>query len=176
MRITQTAALFATALVLWGCSEAEPETPNPLDDPFFSQSQKSGNGGVTQSTFFKPSLGDGRLKPVIEAAQKEAKENGQDLYIETTADFCKPCKAINRYVNDPSMVEAFAGTYILQIDVTEWERDELAQHGILTSSIPIFYAIGKDGRATGRKLSSAAWGEDIPANMAPVLKRFFQRE
>jgi len=39
--------------------------------------------------------------------------------------------------------------------------------------IPIFYALDKDGKPTGRKVDGGAWDDNIPENMAPVLDKFF---
>jgi hypothetical protein len=40
--------------------------------------------------------------------------------------------------------------------------------------IPAFYELGEDGKPTGRMITGAAWGEDIPENIAPPMKAFFE--
>jgi hypothetical protein len=40
--------------------------------------------------------------------------------------------------------------------------------------IPAFYELDANSKPTGRMITDAAWGEDIPANIAPPMKTFFQ--
>ena len=113
---------------------------------------------------------------LIAARSKEARERGLRLYVMTTADWCRPCVAIKKHDGDPRMGEAYAGVHLLRFDFDEWPEDQLKAAGIATDSLPWFYEVGPDGRLTGRAISSSAWGEDIPENMVPVLKRFFHPE
>jgi hypothetical protein len=71
------------------------------------------------------------------------------------------------------MVDAFQGTYIIRLDLDEW-KGRLSDSGFLVPGVPMFFELGADGRQTGRILTGAAWGEDIPENMAPPLGEFFQ--
>jgi thiol:disulfide interchange protein len=38
-------------------------------------------------------------------------------FLELTAEWCAPCKALRASFDDPLMQDAFAGTYIIQVDV-----------------------------------------------------------
>jgi hypothetical protein len=73
------------------------------------------------------------------------------------------------------MAEAFEGTYIIQLDVDWWGwGDELNVPGFDYEFIPIFYALDEQGKPTGETIVGDAWGDDnIPENMAPMLKDFF---
>lgn len=88
------------------------------------------------------------------------------------ASWCPPCRAIDRSLRDPRMVEAFQGAYVISLDVDDWGADRLQAVGLSPASIPRFYALAPDGRSTGRVITGAAWADDVPENMAPPLGAF----
>ena len=90
-----------------------------------------------------------------------------------SATWCPPCQAIKKTLDDPLMIDAFSGTHIIEVDVDEWE-DDLLDAGYIIEFIPTFAHVDQLGYPTGVMVDGGAWGADIPANMAPVLKSFFQ--
>jgi hypothetical protein len=73
------------------------------------------------------------------------------------------------------MVEAFTGVYLIRADVDQWsDQNALIAAGFDFMYIPIFFALNADGTPTGETIDGGAWGENIPANMAPPLREFFQ--
>lgn len=114
-----------------------------------------------------------KLTDILQAEAAKAAALGRDPYIEFYADWCPPCNAIKKYLGDPLMVDAFAGTYIIKLDLDYW-GDKLSGTGLYVPGIPAFYELGADGTPTGRMITGAAWGEDIPANIAPPMKAFFE--
>ncbi len=89
------------------------------------------------------------------------------------ASWCPPCRAVDRYADDPSMIAAFRGVALIRIDIDEWSGEEQESAGLQVIGVPTWIALDDAGRATEHRISSDAWGPDIPANMAPVLDRFF---
>ena len=71
------------------------------------------------------------------------------------------------------MVDAFSGTYIILANVDGWE-DQLSGTDFDYPYIPVFFVLDEAGHATGEIIDGGAWGENIPVNMAPPLKEFFQ--
>ena len=69
------------------------------------------------------------------------------------------------------MVDAFQGTYIIQADVDSWG---FPPRGWDFTGIPVFFALDASGNPTGETIDGGAWGENIPENMAPPLKAFFE--
>ncbi|MCB9737322.1 MAG: thioredoxin family protein [Deltaproteobacteria bacterium] len=116
---------------------------------------------------------DGSLKSQLAAAQKAAKERGQRLFVELHADWCEPCQALAKSLGDPRMAKAFDGTYIVRFSVEEAWGSELSDAGYDGSAIPVFYEVGPDLASTGYTIGGDAWGDNIPANMAPPLDRYF---
>jgi hypothetical protein len=80
--------------------------------------------------------------------------------------------ALAESLDDPRMVDAFRGIYLIRLDYDEWERS-LPGTDFRVVGVPTFYEVDASGLPTGRMLTGAAWGEDIVENMAPVLKDFF---
>jgi len=93
--------------------------------------------------------------------------------VEISADWCKPCIAIKRYLDDPQMVAAFTGVHLVRIQVDDWKTEDMATANIKIRGVPTFFALDPEGHATTATITSSVWGEDIPDNMAPPLKRFF---
>ncbi len=117
---------------------------------------------------------DGRLDALLAEQARRARAAGRRAFAEFDAAWCGPCRALKRHLGDPRMVEAFAGTWIVKLDLDRWQG-RLAGTGFEgVNAIPVFFELGDDGRPTGRRIDGGAWGEDVPENMAPPLKAFFR--
>jgi len=109
-------------------------------------------------------------------AAQVAIARGRNLkpFVELRADWCGPCKELEASMSDPRMADAFAGTYLVRLDVDDWKSAQLSAFGLDGSSIPAFFAVDDKGKAlVGRKITGGAWAENVPENMAPPLKAFF---
>lgn len=116
---------------------------------------------------------DGKLPELLRLQAQRAAKLHLKPVAELSAEWCKPCAAIKRYLGDPQMVEAFHEVLLIRLDIDQWPADKLDAAGLHTSGVPFFFKLDPSGHASGQKISSAVWGEDIPANMAPPLKAFF---
>lgn len=117
--------------------------------------------------------GAGALEAQLRREVSAAAAAGKVPFVQLTAEWCGPCKALRASLGDPLMREAFAGTYIIQVDFDAFES-ELKAGGFDSPAIPVFYAVDADAKPTGAKIDGSAWGEDIPRNMAPPLGKFFK--
>lgn len=113
------------------------------------------------------------LDELLQLEVQKARNKEQRPYVEFYADWCAPCVALRKSLNDERMIDAFAGTYIIQLNLDEW-GDEASRKGFNVPAIPLFFELDAAGNPTGRTINGGAWGEDIPENMAPPLKTFFQ--
>ena len=114
----------------------------------------------------------GPLKTQLEAELKKAQAKKLKPFLELRAEWCKPCKELEGSMGDKRMADAFAGTYLISIDLDEF-GEQVSQLGFDGSAIPVFYELNGAARPTGRKIDGGAWAENIPQNMAPPLKAFF---
>jgi len=116
--------------------------------------------------------GSGALETLLRREVATAAELHRVPFVQITAEWCGPCKALRASLGDPLMREAFAGTYIIQVDFDAWEQP-LKAAGFENEGIPVFFAVDALARPTGAKIDGGAWGADIPRNMAPPLGKFF---
>ena len=155
---------------------AQPATPNAAA-VFNAQAKAEAPPGATDSGSFgwkdlEPAHAIS-LKAQLEQEAKIATALHRKPIAYLHAAWCPPCKAIDKFHDDPRMQDAFAGTQILRIDVDQFTEKDFMEAHLVTSSIPKFFPLDANGVPTGRNVGGSAWDEDIPENMAPVLKKFF---
>ena len=115
----------------------------------------------------------GDLPALLSAHAERAAEMDRRPFVEFTASWCPSCVLLERSLDDERMIEAFRGTYIMRMDIDEW-KSRLGRTGFVVLGVPAFFEVGSGGEASGRSITGAAWGPDIPENMAPVLGEFFR--
>ena len=115
----------------------------------------------------------GPLQELLSAHAAKAADANRRPIVEFYADWCPPCRALDASLGDERMIEALSGTYIVRLDLDEW-KNNLTGTGFKVFGIPAFFELDSEGHPTGRTITGAAWGEDIPENMAPPLRDFFQ--
>lgn len=118
--------------------------------------------------------GEVPLQQLLKREMDKAHQLGKTPFVQMTAEWCGPCKKLRASMNDPLMQDAFAGTYIIRLDQDAWQA-QLKSVGLKNDPIPMFHALDEKAQPSGTKISGAAWGEDIPRNMAPPLKKFFRK-
>lgn len=118
---------------------------------------------------------DGGLQEQLATHRAEADRRGLSAFAQVYADWCSPCRALRAAADDPRMVEAYSGTYVVRVEIDAWKEPLRALVGSDGPGVPVIYAIEPDGRP-GRSVSGRAWNEDTVENMAPVLKAFFRGE
>jgi thiol-disulfide isomerase/thioredoxin len=161
LRILSTCLFFSTIGI--GCKDRPYEPPAPSN-----AETKSGS-----TSWVKIPVAKGKLAALISAQAAVAEAGGKKSVVYIGATWCPPCGAIKKYKTDKLMVAAFQGTHIIELDVDDWDADELTALGYEAASIPVFLAVGKDAKTNGKTINGGAWGDNTPANMAPPLTKFF---
>lgn len=87
------------------------------------------------------------------------------------ADWCGPCKEFKSSLHDPLMEDALNNTTLIMVNLDEdGEKDKFSDtYGV--SGIPAFVRVDKNGEYLDL-IDGGAWDENIPKNMAPVLKDY----
>ena len=114
------------------------------------------------------------LGPLLDAAFAQYTTADKKHVVYIGATWCDPCRQLKRYRHDPRMVDAFAGSVIVVLDADEWHDEELDVLKLSDGTLPVFFAVDAHGKALGPSINGGAWGDNIPENMAPPLKRFFR--
>jgi len=123
-------------------------------------------------TELSPAQGD--LAPLLRAQAERARDKHLLPVIEFYADWCAPCRAFQGSLDDPRMVEALRGTYLVKLNLDDW-HDKLVGTGFTVRSIPAFYLVDSAGRPTGKMLDGDRWGKPTPASMSASLGKFLGR-
>lgn len=112
----------------------------------------------------------------LAAFARDAKTAGLKPFAYLHASWCGPCKAIEKtHAADAQMTDAFKGTAIALIDIDAADPKALSALGLDTQAIPVFFRLDESGKPTGDRIDGGAWGDNVPANMAPPLKAFFAK-
>lgn len=121
---------------------------------------------------------DGHLQALLAREAQKATSLGQMPVVEFDATWCPPCQAINKGIkeNNELILNAYAETYIIRLDVDEWGWGDSSLHDFQFNGIPVFFKLDSEGDQTGAVIDGGAWGEDIPENIAPVMDAFFHGE
>lgn len=102
----------------------------------------------------------------------EAEASHLRPFVEFGAQWCPPSRMFGEVLDDPRMVRALAGVYLIRVDIDALGSDPLVREwGVAV--VPLFHELDAAGERTGRSTTGAAWGEDTVENMAAAMARFF---
>jgi thioredoxin 1 len=89
------------------------------------------------------------------------------------ATWCGPCKQFKNSLTDPLMIDAMRGTTLIMIDADIDATKEKIGTAYNVSSYPTYIRIDDTGKIL-KQTNGGAWDENIPKNMAPVMKLFLE--
>lgn len=174
--------LILTAVFILSCSTLFPQNvePIPQENPPMMESTPIVPANDTLIGFTEVRLhpAGGKLDEMLAAEAEKAVKAGLLPVVEFDADWCPPCQAINKHLEEKNelMLNAYDGTYIIKMDVDEWGWDGNGIGDFAFSAIPIYFKLDGQGKQTGEFIDGGAWNEDIPVNIAPVMDAFFHGE
>ena len=88
-----------------------------------------------------------------------------------TATWCGPCQEFKHSLGDPLMIDALKDITLIIIDVDIDADKEKISEKYEVGSYPTFIRVDEKGEVI-KQTDGGAWQENIPQNMAPVLKSF----
>jgi hypothetical protein len=116
----------------------------------------------------------GDLREQLRTHAAEAELRGLRPFVEFGASWCPPSAMFGRILDDPSMVAALAGIYLIRAESDDFD-DQLGDAGFRVVSVPVFFELDAEGQPTGRRIDGGAWGADTVENMSRVMGQFFSQ-
>lgn len=114
---------------------------------------------------------DGPLRTQMTRVIAEADARHSPVLVETTASWCPPCQKFKASLEDTRVQHALEDVTLVRLDIDAWEASELSGMHLVVNSVPWFYKM--DATLTPLdKISSDEWGDDVPQNIAPVMRDF----
>ena len=162
--------LLLLGMSLLACNFLFPQTQRSTPKPSEFQDPEPAGFSIVR---LHPS--DGELQALLASEAQKAAALGRLPVVEFDATWCPPCQAIDKAIKAENelILNAYAGTYIVRLDVDEWGWGDSRLHDFQFNGIPVFFKLDAEGKQTGEIIDGGAWGEDIPENIAPVMDTFF---
>jgi Domain of unknown function (DUF4190) len=113
------------------------------------------------------------LKKLLAAQLRESAQAGGRVVLWTVTGECEPCAAVGRALPDARMQRALAGVRLVRADAANLGAD-LQRLGVPIDTVPGFTLLDAQGRPLDH-IHGGEWGDDIPANIAPILDKFVRR-
>jgi hypothetical protein len=113
------------------------------------------------------------LKTQLLAQLAQSSKAGEHVVLWTVTSGCEPCAAVGRALPDQRMQRALAGVRLVRADAVSFAAD-LERLGVPTDSVPGFTLLDAQARPLDH-IHGGEWGDDIPANIAPILDKFVRR-
>jgi hypothetical protein len=85
---------------------------------------------------------------------------------------CKSCSAVESALSSTEVQHALGKARLVRLDAVEFLA-ELSRIGVPMEVFPAFVLLGRDGHAADY-LHDGEWDDDIPEDIAPVLKSFVE--
>jgi hypothetical protein len=113
------------------------------------------------------------LEPQLIKQLAESAKSGEHLVLWTVTAGCEPCAAVGRALPDARMQRALSGVRLVRTDVRAF-APELLRLGVPIESVPGFTLLDRKAQPLDH-IHGGEWGDDIPANIAPILDKFVRR-
>jgi thiol-disulfide isomerase/thioredoxin len=154
MLILVTAFLSACNVLTPPMTESTPETIVP--PPTESAPQTCNPQEVTSTGFTTVRLhpGDGDLQTMLAQEAHRATTFNLMPVVEFDAIWCPPCQVIDEGLqsNNELLLDAYAGTYIIKLDVDEWGWGDSDLHDFDFDGIPVYFKLDAQGQPTGKTI------------------------
>ncbi len=154
---------------------AAPRTPPPRPrpaDPVPSSPQHTKLQREGQITVVDVGVETPSLKEELARQRADASAEGETVLVMTTAADCAPCRGLDSSLRDPLMQSALAHVRLVRVDLYVFHED-LDTLKIPHERFPGFFLLAPD-LLPRDGIDGGEWGDDIAANIAPVLGPFLR--
>lgn len=101
-----------------------------------------------------------------------ALQQGQRVLLWVVVADCKPCSAVDAALSSRELQAALASSRLVRVNAVDFLA-ELSRMGIPMDAFPAFVRLGPDGSPVDY-VDGGEWDDDVPVNIAPVLKSFIE--
>jgi hypothetical protein len=112
------------------------------------------------------------LDEEIDRQRGLAMHSHERLLVWLVVQDCKSCNAVEASLPSLDVQRALGRARLVRLDAVEFLA-ELSRLGVPMDAFPAFVLLGRDGHAADY-LHDGEWDEDVPENIAPVLKSFVE--
>lgn len=124
---------------------------------------------IQKIDYYADAKNSGKLLNIIKAELLKKRKPVVYFY----ATWCGPCKQFKSSLSDPLMINVMNGTTLIMIDADIDADKEKIGTKYHVSVYPTYLRLNEKGDLL-KKTDGGAWDENIPKNMAPVLKEFLK--
>jgi thiol-disulfide isomerase/thioredoxin len=116
----------------------------------------------------------GKLPQLLKAEIAKAKALGLTPFLELGAPWCGPCRELEAKLHDKDMIDAFAGAYMIHLNIDEWDIiDDLEPLGVpRKETIPLIFSLDKNGKLTSMLHNFKGEAAPIKEYLHPHLWNF----
>ncbi|HEY1040449.1 MAG TPA: thioredoxin domain-containing protein [Bacteroidia bacterium] len=116
---------------------------------------------------------DPSMKGKVMVLVKEELAAGRKPVLFFTATWCGPCRQFKNSLSNILMIDALKGSTLILIDGDIDAKSDKIAAKYDVSAYPTFVRVNEQGELI-KKTDGGAWEENIPENMAPVMKKFMK--
>jgi len=119
--------------------------------------------------FVRAPAGDDDVATWVRGKRTELQAKGRSILLYEGAGWCEPCIAFHHAAEAGKLDAAFPTLTLLEFDA-DIDGERLALAGYSSRLIPLFAAVGADGRGTGRQIEGGIKGDDAVDEIVARLR------
>ncbi|MDX2012822.1 MAG: hypothetical protein SFW67_21670 [Myxococcaceae bacterium] len=144
--------LFVLALLLVGCTKAAAPTIDP----------------AATVRFLTPPI-DGDVATIMSAQRSRSKAEGRQVLLYCGASWCEPCRFFHEAVDRGELTGKLGAIDLVAFDA-QVDAERLLMAGYESQFIPLFAAVGPDGKGTGKKIEGSVKGPGAVDDLVSKLQ------
>jgi hypothetical protein len=152
-------------------AEGGPSSPSAAEPPAApevpEQTQIEQRGAVTVVDL---GLEEASLLEALRQQKLLAAPRGQLLMVMLNGRRCRPCRGVEGALGDPEMQRALTAVRLVRVDIEAF-REDIDSLRMPRDIYPAFFLLAAD-LSPRDTIHGGEWGDDVAANIAPVLGKF----
>ncbi|MCU0699231.1 MAG: thioredoxin [Myxococcaceae bacterium] len=144
--------LFFLGLILAGCTKAAAPTIDP----------------AATVRFITPPI-DGDVANIMSAQRSKSKAEGRQVLLYCGASWCEPCRFFHEAVDRGELTGKLGALDLVAFDA-QVDAERMLMAGYESQFIPLFAAVGPDGKGTGKKIEGSVKGPGAVDDLVSKLQ------